>query len=361
MKKDRIEGALPAKKELVDLNGTFRAKYRIFAVFLLACAILVAAFAVSAVWLRQGGSEWLRGLGSFWSTQEPDSALQNGSETESGAEPEESGSTEPAPIDPIPADATPVVSADLAYLSLGRDYLHNETHYSPDVAALSESLLSRPAVGAEPLVLILHTHTSEGYLPSGSAYVEGALGDATYTRDETQNILAVGKVLAEALNEKGITAIHCTVMHDEPTLGGSYARSAETVRSYLEAYPSIEYVIDLHRDSVLNGAGEYLRAVTEIDGEAVAQVMAVVGTDGNGTPHESWEENLALALQLRAALNADDTPLCRPVSLRNASFYQELARHSLLLEIGTAANSVEEAERAARLVGKALADLILGA
>ena len=50
--------------------------------------------------------------------------------------------------------------------------------------------------------------------------------------------------------------------------------------------------------------------------------------------------------------------LCRPVSLRNSSYNQELAKYALILEIGTAANSVEEAKRAAVLVGETLADLI---
>jgi stage II sporulation protein P len=213
----------------------------------------------------------------------------------------------------------------------------------------------------DPVVLVLHTHSSEGYLPQGCTYVEGCVGDATYTKNGEQNVISVGRVLVEVLNEKGITALHCTVMHDEPRLGGAYRRSAETVKRYLEQYPEIEYVIDLHRDSVTTADGKIVRSLGRSeDGEAVAQIMAVVGSDGNGTPCENWEGNLSLALRLRQLLNEGGGSICRPVTLRNSSYNQELSPYSLLLEIGTGGNSVKEAERAAKLVGEALVTLILG-
>ena len=107
-----------------------------------------------------------------------------------------------------------------------------------------------------------------------------------------------------------------------------------------------------------NSKGEFIRTVYDAEEAPVAQVMAVVGSDGNGTVHDGWEGNLALALRLRELLNTNGAAICRPISLRNASYNQELAPHSLLLEIGTAANSVEEAKRAAVLVGSALAYLL---
>ena len=119
-------------------------------------------------------------------------------------------------------------------------------------------------------------------------------------------------------------------------------------------------MIDLHRDAVTTSEGELVRAVAEYNGEPIAQVLSVIGTDCNGTSHENWSNNLALALQLREALNQKGASICRPVSLRNSSYNQELAKYSLLLEIGTAANSAEEAKRTAELVGETLADLLQG-
>lgn len=336
------------------MEGTFYGKYRVFAVFLICCALLVAAFAFSAVWMNKGGEDWFFGKGD----QETVSGGEETKEPPPGAETAGNLKEDP-PSTMIPENATPVIAKDLAARSLGRLYLHNETAYAPNVGQLLEMDLSRPTSPDRPIVLILHTHTSESYLAKGTAYLTEPIGDLTYSREETENILSVGETLCRALNEKGITALHCTVMHDEPSLGGAYRRSAETVKQYLEQYPEIEYVIDLHRDSVTTPDGKIVRSLGRTEGgEEVAQIMAVVGTDGNGTRLDHWEENLALALQLREKLNGEGGSVCRPVSLRNESFNQELAEHSLLLEIGTSANSIEEAKRAAVLLADALAALI---
>ncbi len=346
--------SLPAGKEPLHLEGTYRTKYRGFAAFLICCALLLAAFSISAIWMRAdgGGHDW----GSFWGAE----TTVSNSETETEPTPPSDTVETAAPSVPeIPATAIPVCIMDLTYPSLGREYIHNETVYRPNVSALLERDVSQSKTDGKPLVLILHTHTSESYLPPDTDYLTEEPGNVTYSADPEKNVLAVGEVLCRVLNQNGVPAIHCKDQHDTPTFGGSYDRSEESIRRYLETYPSIQYVIDLHRDAVMTREGAFVRAMTEVDGEQVAQVMAVIGTDGNGTAHARWEENLALALQLREELNADGSAICRPVSLRNASFHQELAPYSILLEIGTGANSLEEAKRAAELVGQSLADLIL--
>lgn len=343
----RAQELLPATEECVDLNTTFRGKYRGFALFLICCALLIAALAVSSVWLQGNGFGWLDTPFDVIDTSESDGTQ--------GTDTEKDENIQPSP-DAVPEHAMPIVQKDLSYPSLGENYIHNETAYAPNVQELLDGFLP-PDLGESPTVLILHTHTSEGYLPPDTAYVTEPIGALTYTRDSESNVIAVGKALADALQKKGITAIHCTVMHDASGLSGAYERSAQTVKKYLEEYPEIDLVIDLHRDAVISAEGEAVKAVTELDGKRVAQVMAVVGSDGNGTEHAGWENNLSLALQLRRALNQRGH-LCRPVSLRNASFYQELAPLSLLLEIGTSAGSVDEATAAAVIVGEVLAELL---
>jgi len=363
MEKHIVKGSLPAEREKILLNGTFSGKYRVFAIFLICCAMLIAAFAISSVWLDGEGGAWLWGLGSLWENSN-DGKIEDPTDTaETTADGGEGSQRDPAEETSkteIPKGAVPIISRDLAYLSLGRNYIHNETPYTPNVSALLAADLSVTDISAsEPLVLVLHTHTSEAFLPSGTQYIEGTVGDATYSRDEENNILAVGAAFCAALKENGITAIHCTVMHDDPTLGGAYARAEVTIEEYLKRYPSISYVIDLHRDAITTADGSVVRSITEeSDGEPIAQVMAVVGTNANGTAFPHWESNLALALQLREALNADGASVCRPISLRNSSYNQEMAEHALLLEIGTSANSVDEAKRAATLVGETLARLL---
>ena len=336
--------------ETIDPIGLPGRRWRGVAALLICCGLFMAIFAVAAVCMRGKDGEWIDrffGGGPFESHSTAEQTILTKEATVEGAE-------LPAP----PADGTSIVSLDLSYPDLGADYLHNETPYTPSV----EALLSRPLLHLENSdqvqVLILHTHTSEAYLLEEEEYIEGAVGDATYSRMEAQNVLAAGEALCEALKQKGVTAIHCAVTHDEPTLNGSYERAAETVRGYLERYPSITYVIDLHRDAILTGKGEYVRTLVDGAETPTAQVMAVVGSNCNEPEHKSWEENLALALQLKERLNQRLPSLCRPVSLRRASYNQELAPRYLLLEIGSGANTVEEAKTAARLVGEVLGDML---
>ena len=256
-------------------------------------------------------------------------------------------------------DEFSIVEKDLSYITFGKEYIHNTTVYQPDVSTLLQRNCGSGAVGGRITVLVLHTHTGEAYTPDGADGLSGVPGDVTYSRDETQNVLAVGEAFCKELEKNGIGAIHCRTVHDAPTLRGAYDRAAESIRFYLEQYPDIRYVIDLHRDSIADADGNYVRAVTSTeDGTKLAQVMAVVGTDGSGVRHPDWERNLALALQLRELLNAEGGKLCRPVCLRNSSYNQALAPYSMLLEIGTGANSVEEATRSACIVAKTFAELI---
>ncbi len=344
------------KSERILLSGHFYRRSRFFAVFLICVALLVAGFAITGVWMNRGMDEDFKDLGSFTGDGEEDSTSALPPDE---TEPPKKEESPVAPDEELPSGAIPVIDADLSCPTLGEGYFHNATAYRPDLPTLLRMDITSP-LGEQPLVLILHTHTSESYLREGQSYLTGDLGEVTYSEDSERNMLAVGQVLCETLNQKGITAIHCTVMHDHPTLSGSYERALESIRFYLTHYPSIRYVIDLHRDSVLSADGEYIRALAKDDGEAVAQVMPVVGSDGGGEKNERWEGNLALALQLRKALNASVPSMCRPIDLRNETYNQEIAPYSLLLEIGTGGNSIEEAKRAARLVGETLASLIAG-
>jgi len=343
------------REEKVLLEYSFGSKKRGFAAFLIGCALLIAAFAITALWIegKDDGAFGKQNEGTLDTT--PPTAEHTDNAPNGTQDPLLQGQ----PPAEIPQGAVAIVSKDLSCSTLGNGYLHNETDYIPSLNELLNLKTGEYSESTVPRVLILHTHTSESYLKEGSAYVEGSVGDVIYSNNAEENVLSVGAVLCQTLNENGVPAIHCQISHDASGLSGSYERSAETVRAYLREYPSIEYVIDLHRDSIMTSDGSIVRSETKINGEPTAQVLAVVGSDRNGTVFANgWEHNLALALQLRELLNANGATLCRPVSLRTSSFHQELSKYSLLLEIGTAANSPNEAKRAAVLVGEALAKLI---
>jgi len=364
VQKNRIEHAKTSER--ISLAGYFQRKRSFFALFLICCALLVAAFAISYIW-ADGGADWIGGDPPPLLEGDGESRAPSNAETE----PQTDAPTETESLGETQTDAptegetsgdgstrTPIRTVELS-AGAGVTYINNESIYLPNAERLLEADVSSPYT-EEPLVLVLHTHTSEGYVEDGCAWIEGEVGDATYTTDASASVLAAGRVLCDTLRAKGIGAIHCTTSHDAKGQRGAYAASAESVRFFLSLYPSIRYVIDLHRDAILDADGAYLRAVSESTEGACAQVMAVVGSDGNGTPCENWEGNLSLALRLRQLLNEGGGSICRPVTLRNSSYNQELSPYSLLLEIGTGGNSVKEAERAAKLVGEALVTLILG-
>ncbi len=261
----------------------------------------------------------------------------------------------------VPEGYTPIQPMDLALTAYGNTYIHNETSYVPDCEALlgrALSVLGTDASSGAPQVLILHTHTSEAYCEEGALGVPKD-GELARSQNGAENVVAVGEVMAEVLNSRGIRTLHCRITHDAPGYKDSYARAEETIRSYLSQYPSIRLVIDLHRDAVIKSTGEIGRPVAIADGEAAAQLMCVVGSDQNGTACPAWQNNLALALGLRQALNAAYDNVCRPPYLRKSSYNQELAPYSLLLEVGACGNSLTEARRTARITANALAELLL--
>ncbi len=293
--------------------------------------------------------------------------MENGDETTiDSTEPAESGNGGGEVVDLYAFDPGKIPAGHIGFrpLDLSGDAsdLLNESEYVPDLG----ELLSRYQSGADgtaltfskPLILILHTHTTEGYSKTGAISWDGN-GELARTESASEGVSSVGAVLADALNALGIPTLHAKDFHDVDENGngsysGSYDRSAATVRRYLAEHPSIRYVIDLHRDAVLDEDGNVIRAVAEKNGAAVAQTMAVVGS---GVGYD-WQSNLALALALTEELNRDGAALCRPPVLKASDHGQSLAAHSLLLEIGTAANSQTEAENAARLIAPVLARLI---
>ena len=262
----------------------------------------------------------------------------------------------------VPEGCTPIIPMDLSLCSYGSGYINNSTGYSPDIAALIEKKLKDDnpyellAATSEPQVLIIHTHGTEAYSKDGAIYCESDSVDIR-TADTAKNVVAVGRTVARILNENGISTLHCTVMHDSLQYNDSYARAEETIKRYMEEFPSIKLVIDIHRDSIIKSSGEIVRPVAELDGEAAAQLMCVVGSDWAGDTHPNWQNNLSLALKLREKLNGACENICRPVYLKPNTYNQEISPYSLLIEVGAEGNSLEEAERSAKLLARTIVSL----
>lgn len=237
-------------------------------------------------------------------------------------------------------------------------YVRNRTTYEIDIEALLAEPLPFEFGNAPPAVLILHTHGTESFEPDGDDWYENV--DHYRTTDRTLNITRVGREVAAVFEARGIRVIHSQEFHDYPAFRGSYGRSLATAQRYLEAHPEIQIIIDIHRDAIRDTSGQYVRTVADIEGMESAQIMLVVGTDHAGLSHPHWRDNLAFALRLQAAMVARYPSLARPLSLREERFNAHLAPGAILVEIGTCANTLQEALTASRLFADIAADVILG-
>jgi stage II sporulation protein P len=167
-------------------------------------------------------------------------------------------------------------------------------------------------------------------------------------------VTAIGKIVADKLNNAGIVTLHDTTEHDYPAYNGSYNRSGETVKKYLEKYPSIKIVIDLHRDSLAGDGTNRVKPVIEIDGKNAAQVMLVMGCGETVANHENWEKNFTFAVKFQQTMEALYPGLARQLSLVSSRYNQHLTTGSILLEVGTESSSLEEASYGVSLAANAL-------
>ena len=273
-------------------------------------------------------------------------------------EPEPSSAPAPEPDAPPTSETAPEEVADgpeiVTTTIPADDLLYNVTYYDVDTDELTagDYHLALPADGYQ--ILIVHTHTTEAYTPTDE---EPYVADEDHrTTDPEHNVVRVGQALADALGRYGLNVLHDGTIHDYPGYNGSYARSEETIRAYLDAYPGIQIVIDLHRDALGEGDTIY-RTDAGIDGTDAAQMLFVMGTDVN-LDHPGWRENLKLALTLQDAVRARWPQLMRPIKLCDYRYNQQLTPGSLLLEVGTSGNTLEDALTSVELFAEAVGPIL---
>lgn len=222
--------------------------------------------------------------------------------------------------------------------------------YDADVSGLLEKPLSWDLKADAPTVLILHSHGTESY--------KGTSGYRTTSNKK--NVVAVGTALKKVLEEAGIQVVHDKTLHDSPSYSDAYGNARKSIEKYLKKYPTIALVLDIHRDSVTDDSGRQMTFRISEDGESVAQLMLVVGTDAGGLTHPDWQSNMALAVKLHAQLEKNTPGICRAISFRSQRFNQDLSPGALIVEVGAAGNTQKEALAAAERLGQAIIDLAGG-
>jgi stage II sporulation protein P len=257
---------------------------------------------------------------------------------------------------PAPPDASPLPLHDSAPADPGSISVNNTTAYDIDVPAMmAQPLDTLPGSGALR-VLILHTHGSEAYTPDGDDVYEPS--DPYRTEDRRYSIIRVGDELASCLTELGFAVIHDTGIYDFPSYQGSYGRSDAVIASYIERYPDIGLIIDLHRDAISAPDGSQYKTVANIGDGVCSQIMFFIGSDSAGLHHPKWRENFKLALRVQSEMNSLYPSLARPIYLSQYRYNQHRTQGSLLVEVGSAGNTLEESLVAIRYFADAYAGAI---
>ena len=228
--------------------------------------------------------------------------------------------------------------------------------YSADLEKLLTQPLSWDLTGEEPTVLILHSHGSESFAPTGE-YKETS---PYHTLNKDHNMISVGAYVAELLRKAGISVIQDTDIHDSPSYNAAYSNSLASMQKYLQTYPSIKLVLDLHRDSYEDANGNQIVHTVFSEGTTLAPLMFVVGTDYDGLSHPNWRENLALALKLQTQVEGYCPGICRKMTLRSYRYNQDLSNGAMLVEVGASGNTKEQALRAAEVLAKGIISLAHG-
>jgi stage II sporulation protein P len=279
---------------------------------------------------------------------------------------ESAGSSLPAEsvaVSADPADAVGKIHSQFlspysAKLQYGGVYIKNSTGLNIDLKAeLAAKLSLGIKKGSDPQVLIVHTHATESYMTEDRPFYTAA--DKSRTTDNAKNVTAVGDTLAAVIEAGGYKVLHDRTHHDHPAYNGSYNRAYTTINEYLKKYPGIKIVIDLHRDSIAMSGNDKAKPVVEIDGKKAAQVMLVVGSQtGSVTGFPNWKSNFRLAARFQQKMEKLYPGLPRQMLFCSRRYNMHLTTGSMLLEIGTDSNTLEEAKYSAELAGKALVALL---
>ncbi|MGN0169600.1 MAG: stage II sporulation protein P [Lachnospiraceae bacterium] len=209
---------------------------------------------------------------------------------------------------------------------------------------LFEKDLTIEKEGKEPKILIYHTHSQEGYKAS--------------SKSKGKTVVDVGDYLTKLLEEEyHIPVLHHTGEYDVKSRDTAYSTALPHIEKILEENPSIEVVIDLHRD----GVNEKTRLVTQINGKKMAQIMFFNGVSRSKAlgaldylENKNLSENLAFSLQMQLAARAYYPSLTRDIYIKGYRYNMHLKGKTLLVEVGAQTNTYEEAKNAMEPLAKLL-------
>ena len=362
MKKElcqREENGVLFTPDLFDVSdirwGRQRYHRIIFALTFAVALTIVAVLIIAAVWGNGNGMGTGQGGNSGYENGQngvviPESDTESESFHETGTDgkgnAEETESTAKNESEPVTEteseeeETFSVIVKDLSEANRGAGFVINFTDEKIDISSLLDrGFVEGEAVGSQaPVVMIIHTHTTEEY-ERGSNYFKGPV-----------SVVSVGDAITDELNRAGLSTIHCTVIHDSGNRN-AYLEARDTISTMLKIYPSIKYVIDVHR-MIISEGGVPIKTLSP---SGAAQVRLSVSTEKRegGDFRES-----SLALSLRQEMNRDDG-ICMPILIMGGGYNADLSVYHLVAEVGTDKNSVEEAILSGRAFARAIAAIVL--
>lgn len=207
-----------------------------------------------------------------------------------------------------------------------------------------------------PSVLIFHTHATESY-----ENLEGYRQTVSYrTLDTEYNMVSIGDLMTQKLQQAGIGVIHDDFLHDAASYNDAYKSSKSSTQAILKENPGIRVVLDVHRDAYADSSGKQVSNTVTHNGVTYSRIMILVGTDRSGAPHPDWEKNMAFAVKLSAMLERLCPGITRPILTRYSTYNQDLNDGALLIEMGTAGDTHAQALAAADILAQALIALSHG-
>ena len=226
--------------------------------------------------------------------------------------------------------------------------VRNET----DIKLTKEMLTPDVKVNKENIV-IYHTHACESYTQTDK-YKYKASGNFR-TKDINYSVVRVGTELTKYLKYYGYNVVHDTTLYDFPSYNESYDRSLKGVAKILEENKKADILFDIHRDAI--GDSKYAPTV-KIGEEEAAQMMFVIGSNGGGSEHDNWNQNLKFAIKIQEKANELYPGLFKPIILRNSRYNQQLAKGASIIEVGATGNTLEQCLNSMKYLSKVLSEVV---